>query len=247
MFRRRRLRVQHAVDAIPNGEFLLKGFDVHVARSRLDGFDQDEIDEIDKRRLLRHAVEVVGLECVQVVLKIVVIVVGLTSEQVGHFGSRRAIVPSEEFREQSGLHALTLDFAAAPHGDFVGRFRVERIEHGQNEFAVPRRDWNDAEPHSRLGLHKSDGIEFRFERFLVPRQIENLCSLANGCGLFVKRSGGGQGLFARVGRSGIELCWVSVHWGSVVASAAASTSQPRGLGDAATSLLAKSVVRTRSD
>ena len=45
---------------------MLEGLDVDVGCSSADRFEDDEVDEVDERRLLRHAVEFVGVDGLEV-------------------------------------------------------------------------------------------------------------------------------------------------------------------------------------
>ena len=56
--------VEHAVDAVADAEVLLVGLDVDVGGALLDGVEQDEVDELDDRRVvggLREVVDVLVL------------------------------------------------------------------------------------------------------------------------------------------------------------------------------------------
>jgi hypothetical protein len=66
-FRRRRLLVQQAVDAVANPQTRGLRFEMHVARSQLNRFQQDFVHQADDGRLLGHVRQLgaIGLDFFQ--------------------------------------------------------------------------------------------------------------------------------------------------------------------------------------
>ena len=70
MLGRRRHFVERAVDAVTNFELVLEGLEMDVGGLVADGLADDEIDETDDGRLLRHRLDVVVRELALVLVKI---------------------------------------------------------------------------------------------------------------------------------------------------------------------------------
>ena len=70
MLGRRRHFVERAVDAVTNFELVLEGLEMDVGGLVADGLADDEIDEADDGRLLRHRLDVVVRELALVLVKI---------------------------------------------------------------------------------------------------------------------------------------------------------------------------------
>ncbi len=66
LHRRRHDVVEDAVDAVADAEFLLVGLDVDVARALLNGRHQDDVDELDDRRLAPLFLERLGADLLHV-------------------------------------------------------------------------------------------------------------------------------------------------------------------------------------
>ena len=56
--RRRRYRMQHAVDSVAHAKFILEGFDMNVRRSRLNRLEKHLIHELDDRRVDRVVAQI---------------------------------------------------------------------------------------------------------------------------------------------------------------------------------------------
>ena len=148
--RRHRLRVEHAVDAVADPQPRLLRLDVYVAGPRLDGLQQDLVDQPDDRRLLRHLREfrAVRLDLLQ---EFHAVVVG----RLGHQPLDRLAAHA-----QVGLDQLGDLVAAGQHGhdrlaggqaQLVQRVEVERIAGGDHQSAVVLADGEEGLAVDELG------------------------------------------------------------------------------------------------
>ena len=127
---RLRLRYQHSVDAILDAQLGLKRLDVHIAGSALNRLKKNEVDQVDEGRLLRHPVDIVGLNGVEVVL-----VVGgggeasVGRERLGHACGGGAVAITHEFAKRGRLKADAANGARSHGADFIDGRGIERIQH----------------------------------------------------------------------------------------------------------------------
>ena len=178
MLGRRRLLGQHAVDAEFDLQLILKWFNVDVRRPRLNGLQQQQVDQIDQRGLLGHAVNVVGFYGVEVVLRVGASLRILAGQALGHPGGRRAVVCPHQLGKALLLNAHARDRITGERGHFIDRRNVQRVEHRHEEPIV----LNPQGHHTQTNRHLRADQLYRFgrcrRRFVEPVDAQGGASLA---------------------------------------------------------------------
>ena len=131
-FRRRRLRLEDAVDAVPDFHPGFLRLDVNVARAGFDRFGQDVVDEPNDRRFLRHR-RVAALVPVDVFENFDVL--RLLHQAVDRFRAD-AETRLDQFRQFARKNETRNRRKPGRGGDFVDGRQVERVARRDEERAV---------------------------------------------------------------------------------------------------------------
>src|SRR6266498_17960 len=151
ILRRRHLVHQRAIDAVAQADHFLEGLDVNVAGAFLDGLDEDEVGQLDDRRLFGGGGQLVEVDLLGDFLDRLQSVgfggdLGLLGGIVDDLlhAARFAGVEVVQLVEDGFLgsdHGRDVHFADAP--DVVDGQHVERVGHGQEKFVFQAGDGND--------------------------------------------------------------------------------------------------------
>ena len=125
---------------------------MHVACAALHGLKEDEVHEIDERRLLSHPVNVISLDRVEVVLAVRY---GRKSairrERLSHSRSGRSVPIAHQVAERGTVKTDAAHRAAGDSGDFIDRRGVERIDHRDEQALAVDTQRHGAEAHGDFG------------------------------------------------------------------------------------------------
>ncbi len=204
MLRRLRLRDQHAVDPVLDPQLALERLDVDVRRAGLDRLEQQQVHQIDERRLLRHPVDVFRLDGVEIVFDVGRREAALVGEALRHAGGGGAVAEPHEFGEGRLLDPDAADRAAGHRRELVHRGEVGRIGHGDDEPAAIEGERHRTKSHGDIGFKKRERV-FRDGRGLLePIDPKDLAALPNpggggvgGQSVGVRQAGGEIGHFGR--------------------------------------------------
>jgi hypothetical protein len=131
--------VQHAVDAVPDGQASLVGLDVDVAGPLVDRFEEDLVDQLDHAGLLGH-------------LQQVIVVLGVVADDLQVVGAHHLVerlAADAEMRLDELLDVLLgrqgrLNLQARQQADLVEGVEVERVAGGHDQHAVVSLDRQDS-------------------------------------------------------------------------------------------------------
>ena len=140
---------QFTVNAVFDLELALERFHMDVRGSRLDGFDKQQVHQVDEGRLLRHAVDVIRFDGIQVVF--VIVLFCFTGQVFGHPSGGRAVCPSNQIVESFGIDAFALDGKSQTGGCFVRGGKVHGVRHDRSSPSVFDGVWHDAKPDRGVG------------------------------------------------------------------------------------------------
>ena len=140
---------QLTVNAVFDLEFALERFHMDVRSSGLDGFDEQQVHQVDESWLLRHAVDVIRFDGIQVVF--VIVLFCFTGQVFGHPSGGRAVCPSNQIVESFGIDAFALDGKSQTGGCFVRGGKVHGVRHDRSSPSVFDGVWHDAKPDRGVG------------------------------------------------------------------------------------------------
>ena len=101
VLRGRSLLYQNPVHAVLDFQFILEWLDVNIGRTGLNGFEQQQVDEMNQRGLLGHAMNVFRIDGLEIVFEIAGIVIGLSRQAFRHAGRRGAVMLAHEIGKQA--------------------------------------------------------------------------------------------------------------------------------------------------
>lgn len=152
---------------------------MHVGRTALDRLEDDEIDEVDEGGLLRHAVQILGLDGFDVAIEDVV-AARVAAQALGHARRRRAVLGLEELLERLGAHPAAHHRPLGQHGHFVRGRQIERVEHHHHDRIPLEAHGHEVMVDRLLGRHDLRHARIdRFERFVEPLDPQPGALLAN--------------------------------------------------------------------
>ena len=107
---------------------------MNITGALLNGFKNQQVDQVDQRGLLSHAMHVVGLNGVKILLDFIsaFIVAGQT---FSHARRGHAIRLPHQFAESFGRNTNALDGHVGNGGRFNNSVKIKRIRHGGAQVA----------------------------------------------------------------------------------------------------------------
>ena len=171
--RRRHLLLEHAVDAVAHAVALLVGLDVNVGRALLDRVQQDDVAQLDDRRVLGRALEVEHVLGVAFALREVDVLVHVAEHLVeverGQL-LRCLVVLAERVVDRDFRRDHHVDVVAGQELEVVERQHVGRVAHGDDQRLVGAVDRDDAVLARHVLRDESDDVALDVELAQVDRR-----------------------------------------------------------------------------
>ena len=107
---------------------------MNIAGALLNGLENEQVDQIDQRGLLRHAVHVVGLNGVKILLHLIR-ALAVAGQTFSHARRGHAIRLPHQLTESFGRHTNAFDGHVGNGARFVNSVKIKWIRHGGAQVA----------------------------------------------------------------------------------------------------------------
>ncbi len=174
MLGRLRLGDQHAIDAVLDPQIALERLDVHVGGPRLDRLEQQQVHQIDERRLLGHPVDVFRIDGVEVVLDLRSREPALVGEALRHAGGGGAVGEPHHVCERRLLGADASDGATGHGRELVDRGEVGRVGHRDRKPAAIESERHGSQPNRDIGVEQRHCVLGDLRWLLEPGDSERI-------------------------------------------------------------------------
>jgi hypothetical protein len=81
-------------------------------------------------------------------------------------------VRSHQIHEDGAFHAFSSHRHSSQGGDFICGFRIERIEHGDDESSIVHSKRNDTEAYGLIGSQGIHGFRMGLDGLFVPGDLK---------------------------------------------------------------------------
>ena len=169
---------QHAVHAVLHLQFALEGLDVDVAGALLDGLEDHQVHQVHQRRLFRHAVHVVGLDRIQVVLRVGARQFAIARQALRHARGRHAIGAAHQLTEGFRRNTHAHERHARHGAGFVDGVQIERIRQRDAQSATFGGQGHHPQSNRHIRGNQSHRMRLGWHRLLQPFEADRLAAFA---------------------------------------------------------------------